>query len=83
MKYNKLNPNGYTSCTITTTPRTTNHKPQTTNHKMNSYGSVSLVSAAIYKLLRFMNWFPPTPNVDAICIVEPSETQPPSHASKP
>jgi hypothetical protein len=50
---------------------------------MNSYGSVSLVSTAIYKLLRFMNWFPPTPNVDAICIVEPSETQPPSHASKP
>jgi hypothetical protein len=25
--------------------------------KMNSYGSVSLVSGAIYKLLRYLNWF--------------------------
>jgi hypothetical protein len=25
--------------------------------KMNSYGSVSLVSGAIYKLLRHLNWF--------------------------
>jgi len=24
---------------------------------MNSYGSVSLVSGAIYKLLRYLNWF--------------------------
>jgi hypothetical protein len=24
---------------------------------MNSYGSVSLVSRAIYKVLRYMNWF--------------------------
>jgi hypothetical protein len=49
------------------------------NHKMNSYGSVSLVSAAIYKMLRFMNWFPPTPNVDAmdaICIDEPEPSKP-------
>lgn len=43
---------------------------------MNSYGSVSLVSGAIYKLLRWMNWFPPTPNVDAICIGEPSASKP-------
>jgi hypothetical protein len=27
-------------------------------HIMNSYGSVSLVSEAIYKLLRYMNFFP-------------------------
>lgn len=27
------------------------------NKKMNSYGSVSLVSGAIYKLLRQLNWF--------------------------
>ena len=30
------------------------------NRIMNSYGSVSLVSHAIYKILRYMNFFPTT-----------------------
>lgn len=31
---------------------------------MNSYGSVSLVSHAIYKLLRYMNFFPQSTDPD-------------------
>ena len=46
---------------------------------MNSYGSVSLVSEAIYKLLRYMNFFPqPTdPDIaDANVKLQLEEEQP-------
>jgi hypothetical protein len=55
---------------------------------MNSYGSVSLVSQAIYRVLRYMNFFPPrntsdqmksaqdtgnTGNTDSRIVIDPAQ----------
>jgi hypothetical protein len=42
---------------------------------MNSYGSVSLVSGAIYKLLRHLNWFSPEQDPDPGQESEPEPDQ--------
>lgn len=58
---------------------------------MNSYGSVSLVSQAIYRVLRYMNFFPPrntsdqmksaqdtgnTGNTDSRIVIDPAQPEP-------
>jgi hypothetical protein len=39
---------------------------------MNSYGSVSLVSQAIYKVLRHMNWFSEEESTTAVVVNNPA-----------